>query len=298
MFLKRFLKRKTAKKSDSKTVLQAPNYDHTIPLELEELSDDFRKISLGSTLDQVVYWDTETDTHMKTLGHTGGGKSVVERNILFHCLKHHENWDIFGFDFTRIELGYYKKYSNVQISVNIYEALAVLKNIHYEMTNRYLAIENESANNNSELKEPFKNTLLLFDAVFYMLDLTGVKTEEGKEHDRIVAEMCGLLLDIAESGKAVNIHICAAGHRDTDFTSFPEIFRHFSGKLATGRLTEKESLSMFGNNSAADIRYTQRGRSYIQSLNGLDETFQVYYTSHEWLEKNLPDLPQKNKSIL
>jgi hypothetical protein len=107
---------------------------------------------------------------------TGGGKSVLQRNIIFHVITHAKEIKFLGIDLKRVELSRYKKYSNAVLGVatTLEDAVEILRFARETMMNRYADMEGIT-DNFLELKNAGPALLVMVDEAGELLDQGGGK---------------------------------------------------------------------------------------------------------------------------
>lgn len=111
-------------------------------------------------------------------GATGGGKSVVQRNIIFSCIMRQDHWTFFGIDLKRVELSSFVKYGGVVggIAVTLHDALEILRFAQGNMMLRYSQMEEIGVNSFLSLPVRDKALLIMVDEAGELLSASGVKS--------------------------------------------------------------------------------------------------------------------------
>jgi hypothetical protein len=251
-------------------------------------------IRLGVAKSGYVDWQVNTFPHMLLAGATGSGKSVIQRNIFFHCLRHNEYWKFFGIDLKRVELAAYNAYKNTTagIATTVAEALMLLQVIDDEMMRRYDLMEYESVNNYQDLlynnkTNSTKAIMVLIDEATMLLAPSGSKTEEGKAEDAAKIEIYALLMKLVRLGRAAGIHIVTAAQRP-DATVFTSEFKaNLDVRIAAGRMDSTPSSMILDSGDAMNIPPV-KGRGIIK-FGSSSEEFQSYFSSmslgDEWVQR-------------
>lgn len=256
------------------------NYTHAINTE------QWDKFPLGRFADgEEVIWDTSLSSNLFIAGSTGTGKSVIQRNIIFHCLRHPENWEFYGVDLLRVEMTPYLKYGQPikRIVTTVSDALAVVTKAHTELNKRYRNMEQEGVNNFRDLDRPklLPAWMIMMDEASFLLANTGSKTDEGKAEDALREELKYQLDDIALLGRAAGIYLVLSTQR-VDLRGFTEAFKgHFGTRIATGRMDEIASTRLLDNNNATRLNRAIKGRGYFQQY-GEGYDFQSYFATSDW----------------
>ena len=131
-----------------------------------------------SKLTQCVLTDSKTHLFQISGGvlthNTGGGKSVMQRNVVFHCIAHPNQIKMFGIDLKRVELSVYEKYSNAILGVatTLEDAIEILRFSQETMMDRYSDMEKAGVQNFLDLPEPGCAILVMVDEAGELLDMS------------------------------------------------------------------------------------------------------------------------------
>jgi hypothetical protein len=251
-------------------------------------------IRLGVAKSGYVDWQVNAFPHMLLGGPTGSGKSVIQRNIFFHCLRHNEYWKFFGIDLKRVELAPYGIYKNTTAGIanTVADALMMLQFIHDEMMRRYDLMEHEGVNNYQDLlynnkMSSTKAIMLLIDEAAMLLSPTGSKTDEGKAEDAMVTESAALLLKLVRLGNAAGIHVITSTQRPDATIVSGELKANMSVRIAAGRMDSTPSSMILETGNATNLPPV-KGRGVIK-FGGDIEEFQSYFSSmslgDEWVQE-------------
>ena len=103
---------------------------------------------------------------------TGGGKSVMQRSVVFHVIAHAREIKFLGIDLKRVELSAYKKYSNavIYIATTLEDAVDVLRFARDTMMNRYGEMEEAHKNNFLDMQNAGSALLVMIDEAGELLD--------------------------------------------------------------------------------------------------------------------------------
>lgn len=110
---------------------------------------------------------------MGLLSHnTGGGKSVAQRSVVFHCIAHSSAIKFLGIDLKRVELSAYKPFSNavIGIATTLEDALEVLHFAQETMMDRYGEMERAGKNNFLDMRNAGSALLVMVDEAGELLD--------------------------------------------------------------------------------------------------------------------------------
>lgn len=103
---------------------------------------------------------------------TGGGKSVMQRSVVFHVIAHSREIKFLGIDLKRVELSAYKKYSNavIGIATTLEDAVEVLRFARDTMMDRYGEMEEAHKNNFLDMQNAGSALLVMIDEAGELLD--------------------------------------------------------------------------------------------------------------------------------
>ena len=246
---------------------------------------DWDKIPIGISAEGgYAAWDVKTFPHALVCGPTGTGKSVLQRNILFHCMAHQDRWTICGIDPKRVELQWIKKYekSVARVATELEDALDVLRMLKLEMHRRYQEMEAEGVNIYENLRDRPKSILLMVDETTILLAPEKIRSEEGKLRDEMHAEAGMILGELGRLARAAGIHVIACMQRpDAEFLK-GETKANFDCRIVAGRTDTTPSMMILDSEAATRLPLI-KGRGMIR-LGGQMQTFQGFYAEGDWFD--------------
>jgi hypothetical protein len=109
----------------------------------------WNKFPVGVSTEGLAYYDVSINPHVLVGGPSGTGKSVLQRNMVFHCIQHSDNWRFMGIDIKQVELEPYKKYSKTveSIAITYEEGTELLRYANNLMMDRYAMMREAGFNN-------------------------------------------------------------------------------------------------------------------------------------------------------
>lgn len=230
-------------------------------------SSDYQwhEIPLGvDPLDQVQTLDVLKTPVTLLAGHTGTGKSVIQRTMLAHAIQHPDALDFYGIDFEGFEMTPYTDVPGVKkIATTLEEAVDMLLDIKKRKTNP------------NRLEKP---VLLVIDEITLMLTRSSYPPErfleESREND-LKEKAEELLTWMASEGRTVGIYTVLGTHSPNS--------NAIQGSLR--KALQKESVCGILVGHLIETFDTERvqGRGYIQK-DGTGFNAQFFYSSHEWVE--------------
>lgn len=248
-------------------------------------NDAWHQIPLGVGKRNQVFWETSWCPMALITGSTGGGKSVIQRNIIFHCIQHPDHWRFIGIDLTKVELTPYAKYDDVVmgIATNLADGVEALRYATEEMMSRYKDMVDQDRNYFRDLREPPHALMVMIDEAYMFL----AKSEaDSAEETELKADASKAISDITRLGRAAGIHLVISTQRTDATIISPEMKENFVCRIAAGKIDPTTSQFVFGNDNAVHLPSDIKGRGYIQARSPREE-FQSYYAEQGWIDKFL-----------
>jgi hypothetical protein len=253
---------------------------------------------VGESSAGVASYDVATFPHALCAGPSGSGKSVLQRNIVFHTIQHNDRWRFLGIDLKRVELTPYNKYKKtvMGIATDVEQGLAVLKYAYNEMMDRYKDMERIGVNNVMDMEDPPYCILLMIDEATMFLGASGSKTEEGKAEDAMKGEASDLVGKILRLGRASGIHMLIAMQRPDATVLRGEFKANMDVRLAAGRMDSTPSSMVLDSGEAVNLPGI-RGRGLIR-VGGSLTTFQGYFAPQDWIDDFILKNPNAEPSCI
>jgi DNA segregation ATPase FtsK/SpoIIIE-like protein len=270
--------------------------EHIIPtmLPYEDIApspwDEFPLGKAGGSV--IATWNPTSSPHLLLSGPAGMGKSVIERNLIFHCLQHPGSWRVIGIDLHRVELSPYKKYAPVveRIATELGEAVETCRLVKDEMMNRYTQMEKLGINNYRDLPDSPRAIMFLVDSVSALVEMSGIKNEEGIAEDKLKSEASMILNNIARLGRSAGVHLVLACQRPDTSVINRELKRNLNTRIVMGRVDAIHSRIALDNEEATHIPSKIKGRGYIQNY-GSGHQFQAAFAPLDWYDELLSKNP-------
>lgn len=244
------------------------------------------KFPVGVGRDGEVVWNVSDAPHILVCGVTGGGKSVAQSNIIYHCVQHSEHWRVLAIDVKMVELTRFLKYDNVVagVATNVPDGLTIMQFAEQEMMERYELMKDNQVSHFLKLPNPPKALLVMIDEAYSFLATTNVSSDEGKELDAQKQEATILLGNIARLGRAAGVHLVVATQRPDAKVIYGEIKQNLPARYALGNMHSTPSGMVLDTNSATRIDGSAKGRG-ILSIHGTEKDVQGYFSEDDWLDK-------------
>lgn len=241
---------------------------------------------------EEVIWDPTVSPHLLLAGSCGSGKSIVLRNIIFHCIQNADKWSVIGIDLKRVELAEYKKYDSTveSIATTVQESFDAIADVHQRMFDRYEVMEKQGVNNYQDLAEPPRAVMLVIDEAYVLLGPILRKTLEQEKEEPLREEMSKKLEEIARLGRAAGIYLTISSQRPDAQVFYGEFKQNLSTRIAMGRMSPPASAITLDNDQATKVYGAIKGRGYFQKF-GEGAYFQAYFAPSDWLDEWLKENP-------
>lgn len=214
--------------------------------------------------------------------------SVVQRNIVLGCILRPDSWRFLGIDLKKVELSQFRAYSNVVLGIatTLEDALTVLRFAQQTMMKRYLELEQLGLNNFLDLPEKGQALLVMVDELGELLSPSGVKTDEGKEEDKLKGEASMILGSIARLGRAAGVHLVLATQRPDATILSGETKANLGVRINCGRTDSNASSMILGTSEGMRVRANPRGRLYLR-IYGAGDHGQGLFAESDWIDNYL-----------
>lgn len=239
--------------------------------------------------------------HNSVLTHnTGGGKSVLQRLIAFHCVAYSKDIKFLGIDLKRVELAPYTVFSDtvLGIGITLEDAVEILKFGNEQMMKRYDQMQKAGVNNFQDLPNHGPAILIMVDECGQLLDMSGGKgSDEAKAEGELKGQAQSIIGSIARLGRAAGVHLVLATQRP-DAKMIPgELKENLMFRAGCGHLTSTASSMLFDDGTGTQTPAKPKGRAAVMAVGSKPQKIQVYFTKDykwmiDWLSKKglNPDL--------
>jgi hypothetical protein len=220
--------------------------------------------------------------------------STIQRNLIFHCVQHPNDWRFLGIDVKRVELKPYLKYDPVVVGIatTLEDGVEICRYARDEMMDRYEKMEELGVNHYHQLPDKPFALMLMVDETYMFLAPSGIKTDEGKMEDELKGEASKILGDIARLGRASGVHLVLATQRPDAKVIYGELKQNLAARIAAGRMDSIASNMTLDNDNATRLPGNVKGRGFYQAF-GEGEQFQGYFAPQDWVDNWL--IEQENK---
>lgn len=233
-----------------------------------------------------LVWDLSWETHLVTLGHHGSGKSVLQRNVLSHCVQYPEVFEVVGIDLKKTEIMPYLSQSPVlkTVATDALSAHTLMVSVYKELRNRYKRMNDEYVNNFKDLENPPKRLIILADEIDFLLNTeldVNAPTFENL-YDMITFSM--LFKQISLLGRAAGIHLFISSQAVED-PFFKKIIEPMAvGFVGMGDIDYNVAKDIFGDEDACKLKGSIQGHGYFRHGKKSGK-FQSYYSDISSLPK-------------
>jgi hypothetical protein len=272
---------------------------HHIPTEFlyEDIAESTWDVfPLGKSRGSMIAtWEPNNSANLLITGSVGSGRSVIEQNLVFHCLQHPDKWRVLGIDLAQWELASLsKKYAPVieRIATDMDAALEICRAVQGEMMERCEKMEALSVNNYRDLPDAPTAIMFLISEFSALFGNYGGRMPLGISKETLQDEFSMILTEISKLGSAAGVHLVLNGWETGVSAIGNELMRNLDTKIHLGRTAPADSLMFLGDADAACLNWmrwegrTIRGRGYIKHLGRRGQEFQAAYSDDEWLKKN------------
>lgn len=232
--------------------------------------------------------DLEEAPHVLGAGVTGGGKSVVQRNIILSCLMRPKDWILCIVDLKRVEGAMWRKYG-VPVATTYQDAAALLSFAQATMMERFLELEKRGLNNWGQLPPDKRGPaiLVVIDEVAELLAPITGKSDVDKENAEYQAQCQYAIESIARLGRAARVHQTTFGQRPSSDVVSMQIRQNAPVRIACGSLPQTISQMVFEFNFGSTVPASPRGRIGIRVHSAPPMKAQGFYAPEEWFDEYL-----------
>ena len=231
---------------------------------------------------------------------TGGGKSVLQRLCVFHCIAASKDIKFLGIDLKRVELSPYTIFSDtvLGIATTLEDAVEILKFGNDQMMSRYDQMQKAGVNNFADLPNHGPALLIMVDECGQLLDMSGGKgSDEAKKEMELKGQAQSIIGSIARLGRAAGVHLLIATQRPDAKLVPGELKENLMFRAGCGHLTSTASSMLFDDGTGTQTPAAPKGRAAVMNVGQKPQRIQVYFTKDytwmvDWLAKKglNPDL--------
>lgn len=254
-------------------------------------SDDDTASTTDDTTSMMITVDRDTacahgiPTH--NCGSTGGGKSVLQRLAVFHCIAHSNDIKFLGIDLKMVELSPYTVFSDtvLGIAITLEDAVEILKFGNDQMMSRYNQMQKAGVNNFADLPNHGPAILIMVDECGQLLDMSGGKgTDEAKAESALKGQAQSIIGSIARLGRAAGVHLLLATQRPDAKLIPGELKENLMFRAGCGHLTSTASSMLFDDATGTQTPASPKGRAAVMNVGQKPQKIQVYFTKdYSWM---------------
>lgn len=234
--------------------------------------------------------DIMPSPHAILCGVTGGGKSVMQRNVILSCLMRPKHWLLFIVDMKKVEGAMWRKYG-VPVATTYEDAAALCNYAQVTMMERFEEMEKRGINNWADMPEDLRGPAIMVnvDEIAELLAPIKGKSDEDKINADYQAQCQTALESIARLGRAAQVHMIVAGQRPDSEVVSMQIRQNCPTRLAAGAVPATISQMVFESSYAATIPPQPKGRCAIRVHSDSPFKFQGFFADEEWFDKYLEE---------
>lgn len=242
----------------------------------------------------------DTSDHVYRIGkdilthNTGGGKSVLERNIIFSCISRSDDIKILGIDLKQVELSAYEVFTDavLGIATTLQDAVYILDFAEKEMHRRYTSMKKLGYNDFKDVPNHGPAIMVIIDEAGQLLDSSGGRgSDEAKAEGDLKGQAKTLIGSIARLGRAAHVHLVIATQRPDAKLIPGELKENLAFRVGCGHLTSIASSMAFDDNTGTQTPALPKGRAAIMVQGQKPEKLQVYFTPNaswivDWMRRH------------
>ena len=234
--------------------------------------------------------DIMPSPHAILCGVTGGGKSVMQRNVILSCLMRPKHWLLFIVDMKKVEGAMWRKYG-VPVATTYEDAAALCNYAQVTMMERFEEMEKRGINNWADMPEDLRGPAIMVnvDEIAELLAPIKGKSDEDKINADYQAQCQTALESIARLGRAAQVHMIVAGQRPDSEVVSMQIRQNCPTRLAAGAVPATISQMVFESTYGATIPPTPKGRCAVKIHSAEPFKFQGFFADETWFDKYLEE---------
>ena len=234
--------------------------------------------------------DIMPSPHAILCGVTGGGKSVMQRNVILSCLMRPKQWLLFIVDMKKVEGAMWRKYG-VPVATTYEDAAALCSYAQVTMMERFEEMEKRGINNWADMPEDLRGPAIMVnvDEIAELLAPIKGKSDEDKINADYQAQCQTALESIARLGRAAQVHMIVAGQRPDSEVVSMQIRQNCPTRLAAGAVPVTISQMVFESSYGATIPPQPKGRCAVKIHSAEPFKFQGFFADEEWFDKYLEE---------
>lgn len=246
---------------------------------------------------EEAVWSVTDAAHALVIGRSGSGKTNLVRNVMYHCLQNPNKWEIFAIDLKGDENQPFvaKNSQIIHLTQSPVEALEYIQKVHSEMHRRYQEISEVNVRSYKELHSRPHAVMLIIDGldvIHYpgrdIFSPNPTEREEILKEEYLRQEIRGRLTEISRLGRSAGIHLMLLTQSIMDGEINHELRSNLSMRIATSRLSPKQSHTLLYDESASQFNEAINGRGYIKNIQSESDRgadFQAYSFPHDSFTK-------------
>ena len=212
---------------------------------------------------------------------TGGGKSVLQRDILFSCIVHSDDIKLLCIDLKQVELSAYEIFTDAVLGIGttLQDAVCILEYANTRMNDRYTSMKKLGYNDFKDVPNHGPAIMVVIDEAGQLLDSSGGKGDEPAKAEAALKGKAKMLISsIARLGRAAHVHLVVATQRPDAKLIPGELKENLAFRAGCGHLTSIASSMAFDDDTGTKTPAKPKGRAAIMVQGEKPEKLQVYFT--------------------
>lgn len=234
--------------------------------------------------------DIMPSPHAIVAGVTGGGKSVMMRNVILKCLMRPKEWQLCIIDLKIVESSLWRKYG-VPIATNYADCAVLLQWVQSTMMERFSLMSKMGVTDYKDVPDHGPGVLVDVDEVSELLAPVKGSSDEIKETKNYQSQCRQALESIARLGRAAMVHLLIAGQRPDAEVVPMQVRQNCPTRLAAGALPQTIAQMVFESDSsfATSLPSSPKGRCAMKIHSARPNKYQGFFASEDWLDRYLEE---------
>lgn len=226
-------------------------------------------------------FDLSFSPHTLIVGSPGGGKSVLQRNIITHALSE-PLIKVKAIDLKQVELKDYPWREQDTLATNFEDSFELLDDLLKEMYETYDILEKLQTPSYLDVSPKMKVTYLIIDE----LAMFNPKVSKDPILEQKIRKFYENLILLARVGRSAGVYLFIATQRADSILS-GEFLSNLGRRVCMGNISSETYIKIMGSPKAfGGALTTHPGRTVVKTYNN-DSIFQTYFIAHHELPRML-----------